>query len=360
MFNFHEMIDYSSILKYNTNPLDLIQRLNIPQINNDQYSPQILILTRKIDVESDLLGIQFLKHGIDYIKLTEEEIPLQFEADLAIGDENRYVLKIGKNTLDCNNIKIVIFRYFDLKFLKYYSGIYQMYYEQQWYQMFNCLQAVLKCSWINNPKNTFFAENRFNQLVAAKNAGFKIPNTLITNSPSAGTRFTSRYPLHTIVKVLHHHEISLKNISHRFPTTTITPDLLSNFEELKYSPLIFQEKIPNREELRITVVGNKIFPVQITTGKNKDEYSDIHKIPEKDLRFKEIEIDRKLADMCFKLNETLGLVVSSIDLLVDLKGNNYFLEINPVGDWNWLEKHLDLGITDSFLELVKKIIKCEG
>ena len=45
------------------------------------------------------------------------------------------------------------------------------------------------------------------------------------------------------------------------------------------------------------------------------------------------------------LNRSLGLLVSSIDFVQSKNGELLFLEINPIGDWNWIEKHTNLPIT---------------
>ena len=61
MFNFLEKLDYKEVLKYNTNPLDLFDKLNIGKRTNDEVSQKVLMLTKRFDIESDLLGIQLLK-----------------------------------------------------------------------------------------------------------------------------------------------------------------------------------------------------------------------------------------------------------------------------------------------------------
>ena len=61
--------------------------------------------------------------------------------------------------------------------------------------------------------------------------------------------------------------------------------------------------------------------------------------------------------MCLKMNQVLGLDVSSLDFIVGNNGLIYFLEVNPIGDWNWLEKHLNLSITENLLKLVKKHLR---
>jgi hypothetical protein len=57
------------------------------------------------------------------------------------------------------------------------------------------------------------------------------------------------------------------------------------------------------------------------------------------------------------MNNLLGLEVSSLDFIVDINGEICFLEVNPIGDWNWLEKHLKLSITETVTKLIKKYLK---
>lgn len=352
-FNFLERLNYKKILVNNTNPLELLDRLSISKKRNTKHNPKILILTKKMDIESDLLGIQLLKNGIDYAKITEEDIPLNFSYEFLIGEKNKFLVKIDNKKIDLKDIKIVLFRYFDLKFLNYYSGLLQTYFVQQWYQTFISLQKLLNCLWINDPQNTFNAENRLNQLIVAQRIGFNIPETSITNAPVAGKSFFNRYRNSTIIKVLHHHEINLGHLSYRFLTNKIERSHLSKLDELVYAPVIFQKKVEINSEIRVTLIDNKTFSCLISSNMNKDKkYSDIHKIKEKQLKFTEINLEKRIEKLCLKLNKELGLLVSSIDFILDKKGEIYFLEVNPIGDWNWLEKHTELPITKSIFNLL--------
>ncbi|WP_144731469.1 hypothetical protein [Candidatus Nitrosocosmicus arcticus] len=344
----------------NTNPLELIERLNISKKGNSSINPKVLILTKKMDIESDLLGIQFLKNGIDYVKITEEDIPLNFHFEFKIGKVNDSILHIGNRKVIPDEIKIVLFRYFDLKFLNYYSGVNQMYFAQQWYQAFNCLPIALDALWINNPQRTFDAENRLNQLLLAQKIGFSIPETLITNEMEAAKKFFKRFRKSTIVKVLHHHEIYLKQKSYRFLTNIVETSHLSKFDELTYAPVIFQKKIENDSEIRVTVVNEKTFSCRISTNQEKRKFSDLHKIKEKELIFSEINIDKKMEKLCINLNRKLGLLVSSIDFVQGKNGDLFFLEINPIGDWNWIEKHTNLPITKSMFDFVDGLLNKKG
>ena len=70
-----------------------------------------------------------------------------------------------------------------------------------------------------------------------------------------------------------------------------------------------------------------------------------------------MRIEKNLERTCLKMNQSLGLSVASLDFIVDRKGEIYFLEINPIGDWNWLEKHIDLPMTKTLFGLIRRILK---
>ena len=141
------------------------------------------------------------------------------------------------------------------------------------------------------------------------------------------------------------------------PTSIVSSNHISRFDGLRYAPVILQEKIPNNKEIRITVVKDKVFPVSITTTKDKNKYSDLHKIEERFLKFESLEIEKSIRKRCVELNKQMGLLVSSIDFVEDKKGQMYFLEVNPIGDWNWLEKHVNSRITDTLSKLILRSLE---
>ena len=108
------------------------------------------------------------------------------------------------------------------------------------------------------------------------------------------------------------------------------------------------------------MVNDKTFSCRISTIRDKRNFSDLHKIKEKELTFSEINLGKKMEKLCVKLNRKLGLIVSSIDFIQGKNGELFFLEINPIGDWNWIEKHTNLPITKSMFDFVNGRLKENG
>jgi hypothetical protein len=50
--------------------------------------------------------------------------------------------------------------------------------------------------------------------------------------------------------------------------------------------------------------------------------------------------------------EFLGLVSGSFDLAVDRTGNYWWLELNPNGQWGWLETETGLPMSSAFADLL--------
>ncbi|MDQ4074201.1 MAG: hypothetical protein M3162_07865 [Thermoproteota archaeon] len=341
----------NQLFSSNTDPLYLIKKLNIPDYKPD---PKVLILTKKNDLEVDLLGIKLLKNDIEYVKVTEEDIPesLRIEFNLAKHEYNSSIT-VGKQRVALPRIKLILLRYFDPRYLAHRSGVRQIFYLQQWYQSFLTLRNSFNGVWINDPVKTYEAENRILQLRTAKEIGFNVPKTLITNDPLAIKKFCDKNRgKKAVIKVLHHHRIDIGSKSFNFFTKDIDDTVLEKQENIVVSPVIVQTKIERQSEIRVTIIGNKIFAFELTP--EYKEYSDIHTIGEKKFSIKEVKLERKISSLCTTLAKKLGLIMSSIDLILSKNNKVFFLEINPIGDWHWIEKRTNTPITEAVCQLIKR------
>ncbi len=341
----------NQLFSSNTDPLYLIKKLNIPNYKPD---PKVLILTKKNDLEVDLLGIKLLKNEIEYVKVTEEDIPESLRVEFSLAKhENNFSITVGKQRVDLSKIKLILLRYFDPRYLTYRSGVLQIFYLQQWYQSFLTLKNSFSGIWINDPIKTYEAENRILQLRTAKEIGFNIPKTLITNDPLAIKKFCDRNTgKKAIIKVLHHHRIDIGSKSFSFFTKDIDEMILERKENIVISPVIVQTKIKRKSEIRVTIIGNKIFAFELIP--EYKEYSDIHTISEKNFAIKEVILERRISSLCTTLTKQFGLTMSSIDLVLSKNNKVFFLEINPIGDWHWIEKRTNTPITETVCQLIKR------
>jgi glutathione synthase/RimK-type ligase-like ATP-grasp enzyme len=320
----------------------------------------ILILARRSDRESDYVGIGLIRRGVDYVRLDIEDIP-----DLL---RVRYCIKRGiasikfrldEREIDVANVSAVYLRNFEIEAIKFKGGkLSQTFSFEQWKDTYRILQANLKCAWVNNPDVTRLANDRVQQLSVAKAVGLDIPETVITNDPEMAKDFYHIHRGRIIIKALHHHAVQVGNRLYSMYTHKMTNKDLSHLDDLVDAPCILQEKLLKKSDLRITVVGKQIFAVEIDSQSTSKGRDDLHRCSLLELPKRIIKLKKADRDKCIKLLDSFGLQYGTIDLVRDRSDRLIFLEINPTGDWLWIEQHTGLPITDAMTDLLENCIEC--
>src|SRR5207249_3343457 len=112
-----------------------------------------------------------------------------------------------------------------------------------------------------------------------------------------------------------------------------------NLEKYSLTPSIFQEYIEKEYELRITVVGEKVFAAKVDSQKQDETKIDWRK--HKTL-FQQYSLPKEISDKCVELTQKLNLSFGAIDIIRNKEGQYTFLEINPNGQWAWLDIEVGL------------------
>jgi glutathione synthase/RimK-type ligase-like ATP-grasp enzyme len=334
----------------------LIEKLKLLTEQENFRDKQILMLTRKMDPEADLLAIKLLQRGIDYNRLNIDDIPVNITIRYRIQQDLNLKIEItvGGRIIDPLNVPLVLLRNFDIRSINFnVSDLVREFSFQQWDHAYRTLQSNLKCEWINSPGSTIQANDRVEQLSIAKSLGFNIPSTLITNDPIEAHNFYNACHGNIVLKALHHHVIEINNKVFYMYTHTVQKRDLSIFNDLVYAPSILQQRLDKRSELRITVVGEKVFAVEIDSQSNAKGRDDMHRCQLSDLPKREINLENKIRNRCVKLTNILGLKYAAIDLVVSKDDHLYFLEVNPTGDWLWIESETGIQITDALVDLIE-------
>jgi glutathione synthase/RimK-type ligase-like ATP-grasp enzyme len=200
-------------------------------------------------------------------------------------------------------------------------------------------------SWMNKPSATASAESKPLQLRTAIDVGFRVPGTLISNRPAAIRDFVRQSS--AVAKTLSGTRVVTGQGADVLYTQTL-PDFDDVEDgELAASPAIYQRRIDKAFDVRITIVGKKIFAVRLFTP---SEPVDWRAAPDADVRYEPCTLDGDVAAKCFALVERFGLRYGAIDMVVDTRGDWFFLELNPAGQWGWLERTTGLRITDAIVD----------
>ncbi len=216
--------------------------------------------------------------------------------------------------------------------------------------MISCIQGFHLDSLIN----IRHAENKQLQLQVARSLGIEIPRTLTTNNPQAVREFTQACPQGIVTKMLSSFAIYDAQGQEKVVfTNTVKPEDLENLDGLRFCPMTFQEKIPKALELRTTIVGKQVFTAAVD--------SQVLPMAQDDWRKKGItllnawqayDLPADVEEKLLKFMAYFGLNYGAIDIILTPDNRHVFLEINPVGEFFWLERNPGLKISDAIAQIL--------
>jgi glutathione synthase/RimK-type ligase-like ATP-grasp enzyme len=199
----------------------------------------------------------------------------------------------------------------------------------QWRAFLDALALTSSARWVNHPQANSAAESKINQLRVASAVGLSFPQTLVSNDPGEIERFHNRVG-DVVVKALDAPLMVVNGAESFMFTTQLTSDHIHP-DSLTAAPLIFQERIQPRTDIRVTVVGDKLFAAR-AVGVTAQDW----RLESTPVEFEPIDLEVVTQKACKSLVRSLNLTFGAIDLVAS-SGGIQFLEINPNGEWGWLQ-----------------------
>ncbi|MFM0244914.1 MvdC/MvdD family ATP grasp protein [Paraburkholderia sediminicola] len=187
------------------------------------------------------------------------------------------------------------------------------------------------------------ANNKILQLSVAKTAGFRMPKSLITNSPSAKAKF---FDGQTIIKPLASGTIDVEGQKEYVQTNLVDESIDDSL--LKYAPAYFQGYIEKDYELRLTFVGMDVYSVRIDS-ENKIDW----RKRGNNVSYSAEAVPQDIYEKCLKFMKNLDMEFGCFDFLVK-DGEYIFLEMNANGQWAWLEFETGLEISSSIVKFLTR------
>lgn len=205
------------------------------------------------------------------------------------------------------------------------------------YGMLECCETL----WVNDIHNDSAAEYKVLQLKVAGEEGFSIPETLITNSPADLLQFWKKHDHRVIYKAFNQRALVWR------PTRVLRDEDLTMLPNLRHAPVIFQTLVPGIRDVRVTVIGEKVFATEF----------DIEHLDGVDYRSRMTEIPCRPHDLPPALEtkiltfmEKLGLEFGGIDFRMTPDGEYVFFEINPDGEFIYLEDRTGQPIAEAMAD----------
>lgn len=218
------------------------------------------------------------------------------------------------------------------------------------------LQAIYRMMksafWVNCPSAQQEACHKPAQLELARQAGLAVPKTLITNNPESARQFyeeTNGCLVYKLIDEGSNRFMPLFEPPRGLQTQKLLPADLPYLDQVSRCLHLFQEQIDKHADVRVTAVGRKLFPVAIHSqeGRGKVDFRLDYSVP-----MHEHSLPQAVAESCLNVMRALGLNFGAFDFALARDGTYYFLEVNPAGQWLWMEEGLGLPISRELARLL--------
>ncbi|MGH3799798.1 MAG: ATP-grasp ribosomal peptide maturase [Pseudonocardiaceae bacterium] len=187
--------------------------------------------------------------------------------------------------------------------------------------------------WLNHPACIARAEYKPVQFAAARAAGLTLPPTLVTNDVHAVRQFANEVgPI--VYKPLS--GVYYKHATGRDFIYTQRVDI-DNLDaaSISITACLFQQWIEKDYEVRLAVVDGRCFSARIDSSSERGRLD--WRADYDSLTYTPIPTPDHVRMAVAKLTTTLNLRFGALDFIVTPAGEWLFLEINPNGQWAWID-----------------------
>lgn len=311
----------------------------------------ILILANKWDLTVDLVVLELRRRNVSFVRLNTEDLPL-WSAVAHFPSEAIWLRADDGTAIDASEITAVWNRrpghvFDDLPPESRPSAATKRFVTDQWFVWLESLQLLKSVRWINHPTANGLMENKLRQLKLATELGFSIPETLVTNDAMEVKTWLRQLDGQAICKALYSPLIEEPD-EDSFIFTNLFETIPDDFtESLSVAPVIFQRAILPKVDYRVTVVGSCVFSARVELADKIVDW----RTAKAGVNFISCKLPLDIESQCQRYVAAAGLSFGAIDLL-ESKGLFYFLEINPNGEWGWLERPYGIPISAAICDLL--------
>ena len=313
----------------------------------------ILLVTNRRDITMDYVVAELKRRGTPFYRLNTELLP-QSISTMSGRDRKAWSIRIDDREVRGDQITAAYFRRpgapNSLDSVKDLAE--KSYIESEWGSFLKSLYMCLEDVWFSSPTQIFLAEDKPRQLVLAHELGFDIPEVCVTNDWTSVRKLIDQHG--AIGKPLREAVLSGGNervmFTHRIDTLSE-----SDAEAIALAPFIVQREILKRYDVRVTVVGTKVFATAIWSQANAETEVDWRQGTRTDLKHERIELEESISQRCIDLVRALGLRFGAIDFVCDQDGKLWFLEVNPNGQWAWIENLTGYPISRAIVDELEEI-----
>jgi glutathione synthase/RimK-type ligase-like ATP-grasp enzyme len=325
----------------------------------------LLIVTSETDIHADVIINELQKSKIRAIRLNSENFIRKAKYVYswpASGNPSQSFLCYEDSLRTVQNVGVIWWRKpEDYQVYPEVNDAWAIKYCQQETEslIYSLSGLYPKARWVNHYYKIRLPSHRINQIPIAQKLGITIPPTLVTNSYDAACNFVTQQG-QCIVKPMRYSGFLHDEKQYACYTRPIDVETLLAFREsIRLAPVFIQKRIQKKAEYRVTLIGKHDFVCRIDAQHTNDADVTLDwRVIEPD---KLVHVPDKLAmDYLNKLKlhqmlDEFGLNFGAFDIIRDEDDTLYFIELNPNGQWYWIEILTKMPMVRAMVELIEDL-----
>jgi glutathione synthase/RimK-type ligase-like ATP-grasp enzyme len=203
---------------------------------------------------------------------------------------------------------------------------------------------------INHPDKELVEDIKLRHLMIARQVGFQIPPTYMGNSPEAVRAFYVAHQRAIVYKAFRPGGWNNADETNTvLRTSRLDAEHVANDYAVSACPGIYQALVEKQYELRVTVFGEQVFAAKIDSQKKGQTVDWRYDFRPGEEPIDMVMLPESVAKKCLAMCKLLSLTFAAFDLILDCRGEFIFLELNPAGQFLFVEHHVpQIEMLDAF------------
>ncbi|MDB5237394.1 MAG: hypothetical protein JWL88_496 [Parcubacteria group bacterium] len=220
---------------------------------------------------------------------------------------------------------------------------------------FLSLLSVLQCKWVNRKEViSRVSSNKLYQQQIAIRSGLRVPRTVVSNDAESVIGF-SGVEGGLLLKTLGYMDLDESGDSFIYSERFEHSEIIESSIAIHACPVFAQEYVEKRYEYRIMVLGSQILACRIDSQASPMTKTDWRHYDFDHVEHSPAILPLSVQENLLRFMNNIGLNYGAIDLIETLEGEYVFLEVNPCGQWGWIEHYAKLSIPSAVAKMIKDL-----
>ncbi len=312
----------------------------------------VLVLTRQLDPVADLVVAELNTRGAPVVRLDPGDLPVRGSFTARLGGPEGWagVWRGQHRDLHFDTVSAVYWRRpSPSRATADLPGDVRRWADAESRAGFRGVLDALPGIWVNHPRVNSAAASTPAALAEAARCGLRVPRSVVTNDPEAAQEFVASLPgaVAAYKSIGTGGPVTRDGVTYASWTSKVHAEEVTDAVGL--SAHYFSEWIDKAYEVRLTVVGERLFASEIH-AESEEARIDFRRDYDA-LTYKTCQVPDKIETRVLRLMRAFGLRYAALDFLVTQGGEWLLCDVNPNGQFGWIDE-LRQPITEALADIL--------